>query len=76
MFFMGCYSVDRFRRFVFDSLFLNVYIVSEERKKKISGDDLAMLGLAIDWLKTTLLGEGKLEIREQVAETDPVEVEA
>jgi hypothetical protein len=35
-----------------------------------------MLGLAVDWLKTTLMGEGKLEIREQVAETDPVEVEA
>ena len=76
MFFMGCYNVDRFRRFVFDSLFLNVYIVSEERKKKVSEDDLAMLGLAVDWLKTTLMGEGKLEIREQVAETDPVEVEA
>ncbi|RKX57869.1 MAG: YkgJ family cysteine cluster protein [Thermodesulfobacteriota bacterium] len=76
MFFMGCYNIDRFRRFVFDSLFLNVYIVPEERKKKISEDDMAMLEFAVDWLKTTLLGEQKLEIREQVAEKDPVEVEA
>jgi hypothetical protein len=53
MFFMGSYNVDRFHRFVFDSLFLNIYIVSEERKKKISGDDLAMLGLVIDWRKTS-----------------------
>jgi hypothetical protein len=34
-----------------------------------------MLSLAMDWLKATLLGEKKLKIREQVAETDPVEVE-
>lgn len=76
MFFMGCYNVDRFRRFVLDSMFLNVYIISEERKKEILEDDLAMLSLAMDWLKATLLGEKKLKIREQVAETDPVEVEA
>lgn len=70
MFFMGCYNVDQFRRFVFDSMFLNVYNVSEERKQKISEDDVALLDFAFDWLKTTLLGEGKLKIKEQLADTD------
>ena len=75
MFFMGCYNIDRFRRFVFDSPFLNVYIVSEERVKKISEDDLAMLEFAIDWLKTTLLGENRLKIREQVDKAEAVEAD-
>ena len=70
MFFMGCYNIDGFRRFVFNSIFLKLYIVPEERVKKISEDDKEMLDLAIDWLKTTLLGEGRLKVREQVAEAE------
>ncbi len=75
IFFMGCYNIDRFRRFVFDSPFLNVYIVSEERVKKISEDDLAMLDFAMDWLKTTLLGENRLKMREQVDEAEAIEAD-
>ena len=67
---MGCYNIDGFRRFVFNSIFLKLYIVPEERVKKISEDDKEMLYLAIDWLKTTLLGEGRLKVREQVAEAE------
>ncbi len=73
IFFMACYNIDRFRRFVFDSLFLNIYVVPEERVKKISEDDSAMLDFAMDWLATVLLGEKKIEIRKQVDEVDVAE---
>ncbi|NIA09104.1 MAG: YkgJ family cysteine cluster protein [Nitrospiraceae bacterium] len=74
IFFMACYNIDRFRRFVFDSMFLNVYVVPKERVKKISEDDFAMLSFAMDWLKTVLLGENKIKIRKQVNELDAIEV--
>lgn len=76
MFFMGCYDVDQFRRFAFKSRFLDVYVVPDERKQKVAEDDVAALDLAIDWLSSTLYGEQKLEIREQVAGSDSVEVGA
>jgi len=65
MFFMGAYNVDGFRRFVFESRFLDVYVVAEATRKQIAEDDRAMLDFAIAWLKGTLYGEGKLQFREQ-----------
>jgi Uma2 family endonuclease len=70
IFFMACYNIDRFRRFVFDSLFLNMYVVPKERVKRISEDDFAMLDFAMDWLSTVLLGEKKIEIRKREDEID------
>jgi Fe-S-cluster containining protein len=76
MFFTGCYNVDSFRRFVFDSRFLDVYVVPEETQKAIAGDDLALLRFAIDWVTGTLYGGGNLKIREQVAEGEELEAES
>lgn len=70
MFFAGCFNVDSFRRFVFDSKFLDVYEVNDDRKEAIAKDDVAMLDFAIDWLKTTLLGDPALKIREHVADDE------
>lgn len=71
MFFLGSYNVDRFRRFVFDSPFLKIYDIPDERIEKISKkDDLATLELANDWLKTTLFGDKTLEVIEQIAKTE------
>jgi len=66
MFFMGCYNIDSFRRFIFNSKFLEIYIIPDERAEQIKEDDVALLYLAYDWLKSTLYGEGLLEIKEMV----------
>ncbi len=75
MFFMGCYNVDEFRRFVLNSKFLEIYVIEPERVEKIKKDDIEALKLAFDWLKTTLFGEGILKIREITTDPDMVEVE-
>ncbi len=75
MFFMACYNLDSFRRFVFKSRFLDVFIVPEDRLDAMKEDDVALLNFAIEWLKKTLLGEGDLQIKEQVAQADSVEVD-
>ncbi len=73
MFFMACYNIDSFRRFVFGSKFLDIYVVSPERQEMMSSDDLHLLDFAFEWLKKTLFGEGDLEIREQIADVESVE---
>lgn len=75
MFFTGCYNVDSFRRFVFESKFLDIYIIPEERLQKAKEDDYAMLDLAIDWLRFTFFGDPVMELREQYAEGEMIEAE-
>ncbi|NDY42446.1 YkgJ family cysteine cluster protein [Dissulfurirhabdus thermomarina] len=73
MFFLGSYNVDAFRRFVEESAFLRIYDVPGDRLAAVREDDVAALHLAMDWLKTTLFGEGLLRLRGQVAEAREVE---
>ncbi len=75
MFFLGCYNVDEFRRFVLNTKFLDIYVVDPDRLEQVKQDDIAALNLAIDWLKTTLFGAGLLEIREISTDPDMIEVE-
>ncbi len=75
MFFMASYDLDAFRRFVLFSPFLNIYEVPEETIEKIKQDDVALFNFAMDWLKTTLFGEGLIKIREQLAPAEDIEVD-
>ncbi len=73
MFFMGCYNLDAFRRFVFESRFLDVFDVPEDQLNRMKEDDAALLAFATKWLKKTFFGEGDLPIKEQVVEGDSIE---
>lgn len=66
MFFMASSDVDRFRRFVFETRFLQVYEVSPEAIEAIKTDDEALLRLGFDWLKQVLFNEPTLALREEV----------
>ncbi len=61
MFFMASYNIDRFKEFVFQTKFLQVFNISEERKKQLVSDEVAVLTLAFDWLRFSLFGEKTLE---------------
>lgn len=66
MYIMACYDLDRFRRFVFESRFLEVFEVAEERVEALSTDDEELLDFAADWLRFTLFGEKTMRIRKAV----------
>jgi hypothetical protein len=57
LFFMVSTNPDRFRDFIFNSKFLEVFEVDEETLKKIKEDDLALLQFGFKWLKSVLFGE-------------------
>jgi uncharacterized protein len=65
MFFMACYNLDQFRRFVFQSTFLRRFEVPEERAQKAEKDDEELLTLALQWLKFSLFGEKGLPLRQE-----------
>ncbi len=63
MYFMALYDLDRFRRFVFNTRFLEIFNVDEERAAAIAGDDEELLEFGIDWLAFSLFGEKRMKLR-------------
>jgi Fe-S-cluster containining protein len=63
MFFMACYDLDRFRRFVFESKFLETFEVQPEVVVKIKHDDVELFKFAMRWLEYGLLGQHVLKVK-------------
>jgi Fe-S-cluster containining protein len=68
MYFMALYDLDRFRRFVFDTRFLEIFDVDETRVEAIADDDEELLEFAIDWLAFSLFREKRMKLRSPAAE--------
>jgi uncharacterized protein len=66
MFFMATTDVDAFRRFVFETKFLESYEIDPEAVEMIKTDDEALLLLGYDWLKNVLFNEPTILLKEQV----------
>ena len=50
-FYMASYDLDRFRRFVFDSKFLDVFDIDEEEIEKMRTDEIALMQFGFKYLK-------------------------
>jgi hypothetical protein len=68
MYYMACYDLDRFRRFVFETRFLNLFEIDEARVEAIRTSDEDLLELAIQWLRFSLFGERSMKIKPSVLE--------
>lgn len=68
MFYMACYDLDRFRRFVFESKFLEMFELEAETLEKIKTDDVELFKFAIKWLEYGLIGQHVLKVRPEVLE--------
>ena len=63
LFFTACYDLDTFRRFVFDSSFLQRFELDAAAVVEIRRDDRALLRFAFRWLRFALFGEPTMTIR-------------
>jgi Fe-S-cluster containining protein len=66
MFFLASYNIDKFRQFVFESSFLNRYVIDEETVKKIKKDEIELLKFGLKWLRGLFFKEGPFDIKEGV----------
>lgn len=51
MFFTACYDIDKFKRFVFESSFLDRYDIDPASVEKMRNDEIELLRFGFDWLK-------------------------
>ena len=68
MFFMVSSNVDKLRRFIFESSFLEKYDVEEELLEQIRTDEVALLKFGLDWLQSALFGADKVKMNDHVKE--------
>ncbi len=66
MYYMACYDLDRFRRFVFDSSFLNQFETDPEEIEQIKEDDVALYKFAMKWLEYGLIGQRAFKVKPEV----------
>jgi Fe-S-cluster containining protein len=66
MFFMVCYNIDVFRKFVFGSSFLKKFDVDAFTQMKMKEDDVELLKFGFRWLRFALFGEPTISINTEV----------
>jgi len=69
MYHMACYDLDRFRRFVFETRFLELFDIDEARIEAIRNNDLELSDFAMQWLKFSLFKEKTMKIKRSVIES-------
>ena len=67
MFYMVCYDMDKFRKFVFETTFLNRFVIDEMLMEKIKADDEELLKFGFNWLKYCLFKESTMQVKKQSA---------
>jgi hypothetical protein len=63
MVFMALYNLDKFRNFVFESSFLDRFVIDETTIEKLKRSDLELLKFSFDWIKFGLLGQKTLVVK-------------
>ncbi len=62
LFFMVSYDIDRFRRFVFESPFLERNSVDPETVERIRNDEIELLKFGLEWLRGVLFNYENFEV--------------
>jgi len=66
MFYMACYNLDEFRRFVFETTFLDKFDIAQDVLNHIETDNMKLMEFAFQWLKFSLFGEKTLQIKQHL----------
>ncbi len=61
--YMASYDIDKFRRFIFESSFLDV--IDTEEVEKIKADEIALMKFGFKYLKYVLMLEETLKVKEE-----------
>jgi Fe-S-cluster containining protein len=63
MFYMACYDMDRFRRFIFNSKFLDHFEIDDTSREKLRTDDVELMLFGFKFLKYILMMEETLKAK-------------
>jgi len=76
MFFMASTDLTHFRRFIFESSFLDTYEIDPAVIEKIREDDVALMHFSFDYLANSIFGTQTLKINEEIVREKVKEIKA
>lgn len=68
MFYMACYDIDKFRRFIFESRFVELFDLDKETIERIKNSEIELMKFGIKYVKYILMLEQTLKIKDGVLE--------
>ncbi|NQT35653.1 YkgJ family cysteine cluster protein [bacterium] len=63
MYWTALYDIDKFKKFIFESTFLQRFDIEDDRLDAIRENDEDLLLFGFDWLRFSLFGEKRIQIR-------------
>jgi hypothetical protein len=63
--YMASYDLDKFKEFVFESGFLNIFDIDNDEIEKMRTDDIALMKFGFKYLKYILMLEETLKVKEE-----------
>ncbi len=65
-FYMASYDIDSFRRFIFESSFLNVFDLDDKTIEKMRTDEVDLMKFGFKYIKYIMMIEQTLKVKEEV----------
>lgn len=62
-FYMACYDIDTFRKFIFESRFLDIFDIKEDVIERIKNDEVELMKLGFDYTKYILMMKETLKLK-------------
>lgn len=66
-FFMASYDLDRFRRFIFESNFLNIFDIDEDTVEELKVDDIALIKFGVKYITYIMMLEESLKLKKDAS---------
>jgi Fe-S-cluster containining protein len=63
-FYMASYDLDRFKKYIFESNFLNVFDIDDETLSKIKEDEVELIQFGVKYIKYIMMLEETLNLKE------------
>jgi hypothetical protein len=63
------YDMDRFRRYVFESKFLDVFDIDQEEADRIKTDEIALMKFGFKYIKFLLMLEDTMKVKKEHLKT-------
>jgi Fe-S-cluster containining protein len=70
VFFLASYNLDKFRRFIFESKFFDLFDVTPDLKRSLADNDVALMKFGFEWLKFSLFGEKTIKTKSRALPDD------
>jgi hypothetical protein len=69
MYFMACYNLDMFKKFVFESRLLTLFQIDKRTVSRIRTDKTELLKFAFKWLQFAIFGKKTMKPKKGVIQT-------